>query len=175
MTESDLEFRQHSQGRDTAEVEHLLGRFEWLEAVFGCDINGPPVQLMGGINLQQGRVVTFPSIIQTRVGALQLENPNEPGHRKVLGLFLVDPGIRIISTANVPCQQKGWWTDEVTREGSMLMKLPNEVRDYVFEQVQEFPFGVEEAVRVAEEMRTERVELDGGHLLAFEGDEFYLA
>lgn len=150
----------------------MPGRFEWLEAVFGCNINGPPVQLMGGITLQQGRVVTFPSIIQTRVGALRLENPAEPGHRKVLALFLVDPGIRIISTANVPCQQKGWWADEVTREESALLRLPNEVRDYVFERIWEFPFGVEEAIRIAEEMRMERAELEVGHLCAFEDDEF---
>ena len=31
------------------------------------------------------------------------------GHQKILSPLLVDPHLKILSTANVPCQQRDWW------------------------------------------------------------------
>ena len=31
------------------------------------------------------------------------------GHQKILSPLLVDPYLKILSTANVPCQQRDWW------------------------------------------------------------------
>ncbi|KAF8901528.1 hypothetical protein CPB84DRAFT_1771012 [Gymnopilus junonius] len=34
---------------------------------------------------------------------------------KILALFLVDPHIKILSTAHVPPKQKEWWQEEICR------------------------------------------------------------
>jgi Protein of unknown function (DUF4246) len=59
-------------------------------------------------------------------------------------LFLIDPNIRIISTANVPCQQKDWWTTVIQRKG-VLAQLPFELQEQVFDEVEGFPISLKEA------------------------------
>lgn len=165
VKEGDPTFRQQSRGYpDIKNVNTPPGRYGWLEPVFGCT-TGPPIQHMGWIRSLEGRVVTYPNILQTMADPLELEDPTQPGHRKVLALFLVDPGIKIISTANVPCQQREWWTDEVMWGRSMLLKLPNEIRSYVLEDVDQISglFDMEKAQRMAEEMQEERETLEREH------------
>jgi hypothetical protein len=70
-------------------------------------------------------------------------------------LFLVDPNIRIISSANVPCQQKEWWTWEIGAEG-VFSKLPNEMIQAVVDNVEEFPIGLDEAKELRLELMEER-------------------
>lgn len=98
----------------------------------------------------QGRTLAhFPNILQHKVETFQLADATKKGHRKILALFLVDPGIRIISTANVPPQQKHWCSDEVTptlaKDGYVLAKLPLEIREKIFKEVNESPIGMDEA------------------------------
>ena len=50
---------------------------------------------------------------QHRVSPFHLEDRTKPGHRRFIALWLVDPTLRIISTANVPPQQMDWWVDSV--------------------------------------------------------------
>lgn len=61
----------------------------------------------------------------------------------------MDPHIRIISTANVPPQQREWWSERVAGEFSgkeeALGKLSNELREKVFQAVDDFPIGMDEA------------------------------
>ena len=68
--------------------------------------------------------------IQTRIAPFGLSDPTKPGHRKMLALFLIDPCRRIISTANVPCQQKYIWADQV-RNTEPLSSLPAELADQI--------------------------------------------
>jgi hypothetical protein len=42
-----------------------------------------------------------------------LVDPTKPGHRRFIALWLVDPNLRIISTANVPPQQRDWWAEAI--------------------------------------------------------------
>lgn len=48
---------------------------------------------------------------QHRVSSFRLKDATKPGHRRFLALWLVDPHERIVSTANVPPQQKDWWME----------------------------------------------------------------
>jgi hypothetical protein len=69
-----------------------------------------------------------------------------------LALFLVDPHIRIISSAHVPCQQKEWWAQEVKSVG-VFSTLPNEMLKEVVDHVEDFPIGLEaKGLRVGEKM-----------------------
>jgi len=121
----------------------------------------------------EGRLLTFPNLLQHQVQPFQLADATKPGHRKILALFLVDPGIRIIGTANVPPQQKAWWSEKVGGEGR-LGELSEEVKEMVFEGVEEWPIGLEEAKMAREKLMEERSVFVGVHEEAFESTTFNL-
>jgi hypothetical protein len=103
----------------------------------------------------------------------ELLDKTKPGHRKILALFLVDPHIRIISSANVPCQQREWWAQEVLDRGP-FKTLPNELQDEVVRNVAEFPIGMEEAKELREELMEERKALVKMHNTEFTSESFSL-
>lgn len=80
--------------------------------VYGLENEGALNQVLGSVSTPQGRCLAFPNILQHRVDAFRLADPDHPGHRKILVFFLVDPSRRIVSTADVPPQQP--WSDTST-------------------------------------------------------------
>jgi hypothetical protein len=61
-----------------------------------------------------------------------LKDPAKPGHRRFIALWLVDPNVRIISTANVPPQQLNWWAESIFSKSDQTRteatsKLPAEL------------------------------------------------
>ena len=100
-------------------------------------------------------MLVFPNVLQHRVSPFKLADESKPGHRKLLALFLVDPNIKIPSTANIPPQQRHWWADQINKDG-VLKKLPRELKDRVFDEVQDFPLSTEQAKLVREELMEER-------------------
>lgn len=95
--------------------------------------------------VKDGRLLTRPNILQHQVQPFELDDPSKPGHRKILALFLVDPNIRIISTANVPCQQRQWWRENIQSRSGAITELPMELQDHVSRQVEDFPPSLDEA------------------------------
>lgn len=61
---------------------------------------------LGSIRTTQGKSLIFPNYLQHKVGSFNLEKGCKEGKRKILVFFLIDPDKRIISTADVPIQQK---------------------------------------------------------------------
>lgn len=65
-----------------------------------------------------------------------LEDRSKPGHRKILALFLVDPNIRIISSANIPPQREDWWKERnETIKNLLARKLPVELQNIVVDYI----------------------------------------
>lgn len=161
VTSSSLAFRQLSDPEYAHQVDYPQNHDDWLEDVFGCSNWGSSVQYIGAVETREGRLLTWPNILQHQVQPFQLEDPTKEGHRKILALFLVDPNIRIISTANVPCQRKDWWS-EVVRErgkggkGTGFADLPTELQDAIFEDVDVFPISWKDAVELRQELMEER-------------------
>ena len=161
-------------------MEYEQDYHDWLPAVFGCEQYGPCVQYIGKVDTCEGRLLTFPNIIQHRVGPFKLIDPTKRGHRKILALFLVDPNIKVISTAHVPCQRMDWWI-EATLEKQMtpghtphasssvpgqakpLNDLPRELQDLVFQHVDEFPISLEDAETLRLELMKERQKFSVSH------------
>ena len=83
-------------------MSYPQNHFEWLSEVFGCENEGPTVQEIGSVETREARLLTFPNVLQHRVSPFKLADPTKPGHRKIVALFLVDPNIKVISTAHVP-------------------------------------------------------------------------
>ncbi|KAJ9318614.1 hypothetical protein DTO271D3_1276 [Paecilomyces variotii] len=153
ITESRLAFRQESS-HDALDFSYPQDQHDWLEAVFGCEQHGPQVQEVGDVLCRQGRLLTFPNTLQHRVAPFKLADPTKPGHRKILALFLVDPHIRIISTANIPPQRRDWWVEEFHAQDP-LHRLPPELTMNVMEQI-DFPMRMEEAKELRLELMDER-------------------
>ena len=82
----------------------------WLIEIFGYENLSGAVQDVGSVELREGRLITFPNVLQNRVAPFKLADPTKPGHRMDVTLFFVDANI---STAHVPCQQQEWWLETV--------------------------------------------------------------
>ncbi|KAF8638672.1 hypothetical protein AX17_002033 [Amanita inopinata Kibby_2008] len=156
ISTSSLGFCQQSSTDDAHNVNYEQNYNRWIEDVFGCESWGPAVQDIGTVDTKEGRLLTFPNILQHQVQKFQLADPTKPGHRKILALFLVDPNIRIISTANVPCQRLDWWREAVREKNTGMERLPLEVKDQVYEKVVDFPISMEEAKELRLELMEER-------------------
>lgn len=160
ITESYLSFQQFLS--DEVDVDYEQNHEEWLEIIFGCHQNGPTLQRIGNVLTKQGRLLTFPNTLQHQVEPFELADRSRPGHRKILALFLVDPNIQILSTANIPCQQREWWAERVrlSTQGpkNYLGKLPTEIWDTIVDMVEEFPLELKEAKALRQELMDERTE-----------------
>ena len=90
------------------------------------------MQQMGKVVTSQGRLLTFPNILQHRVEAFELEDKSRVGERKLLALFLVDPWKQIVSTSQVPPQQESVWKPQVQglgRLGELPVELNRNIMD----------------------------------------------
>jgi Protein of unknown function (DUF4246) len=150
----------------------------WLPAIFGVEEGGPGLQFIGSVDTREGRLLTFPNILHHQVQPFSLIDPTKPGHRKILALFLVDPHVKVLSTANIPCQQRDWWREHIAEVGgnnTRLDRLPLELRDAVFDGVtDDFPIGPEEAKDLRLKLMDERKAFVIRHDEAFKGSEFSL-
>lgn len=154
ITPSSLAFRQQTGDFTRGTIQYRQWHYDWLPAIFGCTQGGPTVQYVGGVDTREGRLLTFPNILQHQVQPFKLVDRTKPGHRKILALFLVDPNIKIVSSANVPCQRKDWWVEEIG--GGFDTVLPRELGDLVFGAVEDFPMGMEEAKEIRLKLMEER-------------------
>ena len=154
-------------------MEYPQNYNEWLDEVFGCENEGPCVQEIGGVETREGRLLTFPNVLQHRVGSFKLADPSKPGHRKIVALFLVDPNIKVISTAHVPCQQQEWWWKLTQTKSQQITGLPVELQDHILDDV-DFPLSLEDAKELRLELMEERKAFVIDHGKAFEGATFSL-
>jgi len=172
ITKSTLFFRQQI---DPDEIENIPSNDNnngWLTDIFGCEQEGSCVQELGGVETREGRLLTFPNILQHRVGPFKLADLTKSGHRKIVALFLVDPNIKVISTAHVPCQQQEWWWETVmakdkkssvgsataagsSKKAPLVGEIPIELQDHILDGV-EFPISLEEAKTLRLDLMEER-------------------
>lgn len=106
-----MEFRNIVESMTLGEVEHEPHDYIWLKQVFGLSNGDQAIQRQGTIKLNVGRSVIFPTTLQHRLAHFELKDKSKPGFTRALVFFLVDPNIRIISTANIPPQRLDWTLD----------------------------------------------------------------
>ncbi|KAI9681212.1 MAG: hypothetical protein M1817_002494 [Caeruleum heppii] len=153
ITESRLGFRQDTDGFIEASYEQ--DDHEGPETVFGFENEDPATQDIGDVVTREGRLITFPNVLQHRVHPFRLADASKPGHRKILAFFLVDPHRRVLSTANVPPQQKAWWANEI-KDASRLAALPKEMLRQILDVEIDFPLSMEQAKEHRLELMEER-------------------
>ncbi|KAJ5902035.1 hypothetical protein N7495_002563 [Penicillium taxi] len=141
ITESKLSFRHRPNVEDWNEYGYEQSCHGFMQQIFGfpesTDSNGSTdiTQDLGSVVCSEGRLLTFPNVLQHCVSSFSLADRSKPGHRKILALFLVDPHVTVISTANVPPQQQEWGLEKEELVRDMLAgKLPAELQIMVSDE-----------------------------------------
>jgi len=112
--------------------------YQSLEEYYGIQNEEAAIQELGEVVTREDRLLAFPNVLQHSVRPFELADPSKPGHRKLLAMFLVDPHVRVISTGNVPPQNRAWWSEEVRKVKPFKMLAP-EIFEKIIEEVEEFP------------------------------------
>ena len=158
ITDSHLAFRTRVEADNSFDLTYEQSDYEGIEEIFGAKNDEATIQERGKVLTKEGRLLAFPNVLQHAVMPFELVDKTKPGHRKILALFLVDPAARVLSTANVPPQQKHWWTERSNKEG----KAPdghNGLQDAVLNETGGLPISLEEAKKLREELMAERTNL----------------
>ncbi|KIP03673.1 hypothetical protein PHLGIDRAFT_110570 [Phlebiopsis gigantea 11061_1 CR5-6] len=145
VSQSSLAFR---MGVHAPMVRVEQSDYKAAKAVFGISLDDPLNQVLGSVVTKQGRCLAFPNLYQHKVRPFELVDKSQPGHRKILALFLVDPALESprLSTSDIAPQQQdevcallhdvasqlGAGGHPAQRKG--LGKLPNEVLDMIVDQ-----------------------------------------
>ncbi|KAK1623409.1 hypothetical protein BDP81DRAFT_475680 [Colletotrichum phormii] len=109
ITESQLAFRAPGNREKLGQrLNYQQYDHKSFEMVFAIRSSSDTLQEVGSSLTRPGRALFFSNLSQHKVRPFQLEDPAKPGYRKIAALFLVDPAVPVISTANVPPQQKHW-------------------------------------------------------------------
>ncbi|KAF7554625.1 hypothetical protein G7Z17_g2757 [Cylindrodendrum hubeiense] len=159
ITDCRLDFRtQADEEKLRSNLSYDQGDHDSIYATFGIRNDTNQLQDIGGVLTRPNRMLFFPNIYQHRVSSFELADKTKPGHRKILALFLVDPTVPVISTANVPPQQHDWWAESAF-PADFRSKLPSEIMDMVVDDM-DFPIGEIEAKEIRKELMAERTVLN---------------
>lgn len=159
ITDCHLDFRTVADREELSlELSYMQGDEHNISRAFAIDPSGDAIQDIGSVLTRPGRALFFPNLYQHHVSPFSLADPTRPGHRKILALFLVDPAIPIVSTANVPPQQYHWWARETRLGNGRLGPLPPEVKNMVLDQ-SDWPIEEKEAKQTRENLMDERTVL----------------
>jgi hypothetical protein len=162
-----MEFRNIAETATLSEVEHSPNDFIWLRQVFGLDNGEPAIQCPGTIRVCPGRTIMYPSTIQHRFTRYELKDKTKPGHGRAVVFLLVDPNIRIISTANVPPQRLDWTmslksSDEELKASMSKLALDNR------KSKEHMPLSLDEALDHRRKYLQEIMEFTSYQHVAFE-------
>ncbi|KFY05824.1 hypothetical protein V492_08277 [Pseudogymnoascus sp. VKM F-4246] len=135
------------------DIEAMLGCKEY------CNMSALPTQEIGNMSTPQGRLITWPSTLQSRFEPATLVDAIMPGHCRFVMLSLVDPYYHVCSTRNAPRQQNAWWAEEV-HNILALRRFPLEVAVMITEMTGGWPVSMDEARRHQEQFVGERIWTD---------------
>lgn len=172
ITDSHLAFRTNVATDGLVERDFEQDDNGGVCYLFDVTSDVPCIQKIGQVATTEGRLLAFTNVLQHQVQPFKLVDPTKPGHRKILALFLVDLFQRIISTSNVPPQQRDWWAEAVDGLEGKLGKLPPELRHRVMTEVGDLPITLEEAKKVRDELMDKRRAFVTDVDEIYEGDQF---
>ncbi|KAF8636846.1 hypothetical protein AX17_003220 [Amanita inopinata Kibby_2008] len=136
------------------ELSYQDGDHKWFTELFGCKNGEPATQSPGALLAKEGRLMTYPNLVEHKTESFKLADPTKKGHLKLLTLYLADPKIRIISTANIPCQRQDWWREAFEEDKTKLTKFTPEMQDVMYREV-DFPISLKDAKGIRESMQKE--------------------
>lgn len=133
----------------------MQDKHDSLGMYYGIGYFKPAIQELGHVHTRPGLLLAFPNVLQHQFWPFRLADQTKPGHCKILAMFLVDPYVPVLSTANVPPQRRDSWEIEV-RKVPPFDILPREIFDMIVGFIDGFPLSLDEAVRVRQDLMDER-------------------
>lgn len=86
----------------------------------------------------------------------ELDDKKQPGVRKIVVFFLVDPNQRVLSTADIPPQQRAWFEMELAKLPAM-QRFPAPLQRIMFSYLDPLhPITLEKAHEFREQLMAER-------------------
>lgn len=180
VTPSHLHFRMQTL-EEQEDLDAPQDAYFWLQKVYGTRLalgdGNLCIQNYGSVETKEGRLLAFPNVFQHRASPFELIDKTKPGHRRFIALWLVDPHVRVISTANVPPQQQNWWMentfDNITE--SQAEGIPPTVAELILERAPDHA-GLQEALKSGQRLPQEivkmvREEVGGSRLMTREEAE----
>ncbi|KAH9925687.1 uncharacterized protein BXZ73DRAFT_91092 [Epithele typhae] len=156
VAESRLAFRQRVGNGDAGlDLPYEQDDHRGYRAAYGLGRDEPLNQVLGHVVAAEDKCVAFPNVYQHRVDAFELADKTRAGHRKILALFLVDPHARVLSTTDVPPQQRDWAMSEAEKSQG-LQSLPQELFDMIAGLAEDGLMSREEAKEHREKLMEER-------------------
>lgn len=107
---------------------------EGVELMFGLSDGGALNQPLGACSTLARRLLAWPNTLQHRVSPFELADPSKPGRRAIVVAFLVDPYVKVLSTAAVPPQQREWLLMEL-RAMPRFFRLPRDCFDCIAQHI----------------------------------------
>jgi hypothetical protein len=139
VTPSYLDFRMPtSYDQDSLQMKLGQDQHDYVMQVYGTDvIQTTAMQYYGRVETKEGRLLAFPNVFHHRVSDFERVDETKPGHRRFIALWLVDPEIRIISTANVPPQQQSWWLENTFQHANEenASDIPQVIAEHMKERI----------------------------------------
>lgn len=163
-----MHYRQISDTRAFQDLNYERGDTVWLEEIFGLRYDESPVQEVGYIECSQGKMVVWPNTIQHNI-IFTLKDKSQLGHVHAVNFMLIDPNIRIISTANVPPQRLDWKpeTEQALKRGIDVRKLPIDEKLKILPREGDFPWILHDAREILMESKEERKKFNHYQNVAF--------
>ncbi|OCH87177.1 hypothetical protein OBBRIDRAFT_806237 [Obba rivulosa] len=125
--------------------------------VYDIDGDGGPLsQPLGSVVTREDLCLVFPNIYQHRVAPFELADLTKPGVRKTLYFLLVDPTHHILSTTEVPPQQRPWCDETANFPG--MQNLPVELFNMVRDEVIDGTITLDEAKEERKKLMKERAD-----------------
>lgn len=173
MEEPIMEFRNMVETATLEDVAHEPNDFIWLRQVFGLENGEPAIQRSGSTRCDLGRAIIYPSTVQHRFTKFELKDKSKPGSIRGLAFYLIDPNIRIISTANIPPQRLDWTLkldpeEERLKQSMAKLALDNK------EKKGDMPLSLEEALKIRVDCLNELIEFARYQQVAFESNVLML-
>ena len=113
-------------------------------------------------------MVAWPNTVQHNM-IFTLKDKSRVGHVHAVNFMLVDPNIRIISTANVPPQRLDWKheTEEAEKRGINVRTLSLEEKLKILPREGDFPWALQEARDILTQNKEERKKFNHYQNVAF--------
>lgn len=151
VTESRLSFR-----TCMGDPEYEQGDVRGVREIYGIEDEQVMNLGLGSVEALEDRVVVFPNLYQHKVEPFELQDKTRSGHRKIVCFFVCDPSdTKVHTTARVPPQNIEWWGEKVRSIGP-LNNLPDELFQKVLQANDDFPWTLDVAKTVREDLMAER-------------------
>ncbi len=129
LTPSYLEFRRALEDL----LHYPQSDDQYVHKHYGLRDEQPMSEYLGKVRTEEGKCLFFPNYLQHHVSSFELKDKTKIGERKILVFFLIDPDKKIISTQDIPMQQRNFLGNQLVSmvKNRFPRELSRKVAEYL--------------------------------------------